>query len=84
VPVKSVEHSLTALRSIVRGLPRRAQLGEVDTVDLATMRTLRDDIDTAIADTVAVLLDQGANYGDIGRALGMTRQGARQLYGRPA
>lgn len=80
-PVKSVDHSLAAVASILRGVPRRARLGEVDLPDLATMRALVDVLDVALSDTVGVLLAKGFTYGDVGRALGMTRQGARQAYG---
>jgi hypothetical protein len=38
-------------------------------------------IDDEIEDLVARLVDRGFGWGDIGRALGVSRQGARQRYG---
>jgi hypothetical protein len=48
---------------------------------LAEWREERDGLDRAMAAEVAALVAQGVSWGEVGRALGMTRQGARQRYG---
>jgi hypothetical protein len=42
---------------------------------------MRREIDRAIGDEVAALLGLGTDWGSIGRALGVSRQAARQRYG---
>lgn len=82
-PKKSVHHTLTSgIPSMLRGVARRAELGEVDVTDLADLRALHDHIEAAMADTIAVLRRDGYSWGDIGRALGTTRQSAQMTYGR--
>lgn len=48
---------------------------------LGEWRAEREGLERAIALEVADLVVMGASWGDVGRALGMTRQGARQRYG---
>jgi hypothetical protein len=86
-PKKSVAHTFGrhgGTQAALRNLPRRAELGEVDVIDLAIVRELHTAVDEAIAATVAVLLAQGVSYGEVGRALGVSRQAARQTYGAKA
>lgn len=90
-PVKSVPHTISGVASIVRGLPRRMTLGEVDLPDIVRLNDLHDVIDQALGDVVRALSDErdgeGRRYwswGDIGRQLGITRQAARQRFERRA
>ena len=53
-------------------------------MDLQTLEELcraRREIEDSIAEQVAALSSLGANWGAIGRALGVSRQAARQRYG---
>jgi hypothetical protein len=50
--------------------------------DLADAAKRRRHIDTEIDQIVQLLVARGVGWGDIGRALGISRQGARQRYGR--
>lgn len=85
-PKKSVHHTLTSgIPSMLRGVPRRARLGEVDLPDLTDLRDLHALIETTLADTIAELRADGTySWADIGRALGVTRQSAQMTYGREA
>jgi hypothetical protein len=82
-PKKSVRHTLTSgVPSMLRSIPRRARLGEVDIDDLAALKALHDVVDEALVDTVAELRHQhGYSWADVGRALGVTRQTAQAVYG---
>lgn len=67
------------LRRLVRAQGRRAG------ADLAMFVLFAESVDFARArlqDAADALIAQGYSYGDIGRALGITRQGARQRFGR--
>lgn len=71
------------LARTVRAMARRATEGELEA--LGELRKLRWQIDAAIAEGA-----QGAHDGefqfswtDIGRELGISRQAARQMYGKP-
>ena len=83
-PVKSVHHTLTSgIPWVLRNLPKRAERWEeVQPDDLADLRALHDVIEEAMGATIAVLRDQGYSWGDIGAALGVTRQSAQMTYGR--
>ena len=48
---------------------------------LSRLRAARTDVDTAIAREVHELLALGEDWGNVGRALGVSRQAARQRYG---
>jgi hypothetical protein len=50
---------------------------------LEQMRWARVELDRAIACEVTALLAVGTDWGTIGRALGVSRQAARQRYGAP-
>lgn len=57
-------------------------VGNHDPEDLALMLTLRDELDDAIAVAVAGQRANGFSWGQIGSALGLTRQAVQQRYGR--
>lgn len=67
------------VRRLVRAQGRRAG------ADLVMFALFAESVDYArarLAEAAAQLLAEGYSYGDIGRALGITRQGARQRFGR--
>jgi hypothetical protein len=61
-----------------RWLPFEARTGLARLGELATGRA---EMDAAIDELVRDLSRAGVGWGDIGRALGLTRQGARQKHG---
>lgn len=67
-------------RRILRAYGRR--VADRDIESLAGLAGLRDDVDVVIRQTVAGLLEAGYSWADIGRQLGMTRQGAFRKYGQ--
>lgn len=71
------------LRRMVKAMGRRA--GEGDLECLVELRQLKADIDQAIAAGARAAHDGPAAFSwtDIGDAVGITRQAARQLYGGP-
>lgn len=81
-PVKSVPHTLSGVRSMLRSLPRRVGLFEFDTPDLARLNELHSVIDAVMAECVRQLRSQGDSWADIGRELGITRQSAQERFGR--
>jgi hypothetical protein len=88
-PVKSVPHTLSGVRSILRSLPRRVDLWELDTPDLATIAALHQTIDDVLTDCVRRMRAQRDERGrpyvswtDVGRELGITRQSAQERFGR--
>jgi hypothetical protein len=81
-PKKSVHHTLSsAIPSMLRGVARRAELGEVDVTDLAELKALHEHVERAMVDTIVVLRRDGYSWADVGRALGVTRQTAQAVYG---
>lgn len=90
-PVKSVEHTLAAVTSIVGGLSRRRRRpdaglmnDDLDLGELAQLVTLRETIEVQTAEAVADLYVKGYSWTDIGRALGVSRQAALKRYGAAA
>lgn len=67
-------------RRILRAAGKR--VAEADEVELADLAALRTDVDNVIADAVDTWRKQGRSWATIGEALGMTKQGAQQRYGR--
>lgn len=65
-------------RAPLRRLPLQAR---TDLQALEELCRSRREIDDAITEQVAALSRLGADWGVIGRALGVTRQAARQRYG---
>jgi hypothetical protein len=66
------------LRAPARRLPLQARTGLQTLEDLSRSRR---EIEDTIAEQVAALFRLGADWGVIGRALGVSRQAARQRYG---
>lgn len=89
-PVKSVEHTLAALTSIVGGLDRRrhrADAGMNDDLDMAELTqlvALRRAVDAQTTAAVVDLYAKGYSWTEIADALGVTRQAALKRYGRLA
>ncbi len=67
------------LRRMIRACGRR--IGDADEVDLADMLTLRDELETAIAEAVRGQRARGESWAYIGRGLGVSRQAAQMRYG---
>jgi hypothetical protein len=83
-PVKSVSHTISGARSMVRALPARAALGEMNEPDLAQLAALVDEVHGAMAQCIDAMRSTGSSWADIGRALGVTRQAAQQYHARIA
>jgi hypothetical protein len=56
----------------------RANAGGLDR--LSRLAGMREGLDAGIAQAVSELRGRGVSWGDIGRALGVTRQAARQRH----
>lgn len=70
------------LSRMLRAMSKRATEGELEA--LGELRRLRWQIDAAIAEGAQGAHDAfGFSWTEIGRELGITRQAARQMYGRP-
>jgi hypothetical protein len=70
------------LDRMIRAMARRATGGELEA--LGVLRELRWKIDAAIAEGAQGAHDAfGYSWTEIGNELGVTRQAARQMYGRP-
>lgn len=70
------------LDRMIRAMARRATGGEVEA--LGVLRDLRWKIDAAIAEGAQGAHEAfGFSWTEIGRELGISRQAARQMYGRP-
>lgn len=50
--------------------------------DLAHLRDLRDQIDTAMGEVARAVQASGRSWSEIGGALGMTKQSAHQRFGK--
>lgn len=68
------------VRRVTRAYGRR--VADRDIEALAGLHQLAGDVDVAIRQAVAGLLAAGYSWADIGRSIGMSRQGAYQRYGR--
>jgi hypothetical protein len=77
-PRKSVAHTITGVRAILRSVGRRddMELGELRQLD-----ELHQVLDQAITDAVSGLRSQGSSWAHIAQQLGTTRQAAQQRYG---
>lgn len=71
---------LAMLRRMLRAAGRR--VAEGDEVELADLAALRDDLEAVIVASVAAWRAQGRSWSSIGDALGISKQGAQQRYGR--
>jgi hypothetical protein len=81
---RSREVETTEYLAMVRRLLRAAgqRVGNADEVELAELVELREHLEQAIADAVAIQRTWGRSWADIGRGLGTSRQAAQQHYGR--
>lgn len=77
--VREMPEQVAAIRRLLRGLAARVRRGDVE--DLALLVELRGDVDQVIGSAVVGLVAEGVSFGEIGRRVGMTRQGARQRWG---
>jgi hypothetical protein len=68
------------VRRVLRAYSRR--VADRDVAGLTGLAQLAADVDAATADAVAQLVAGGYSWADIGTALGITRQGAFQRYGK--
>lgn len=68
------------VRRVTRAYGRR--VADRDIEALAGLAQLQADVDQVMTAAVAGLLAAGYSWADIGRQLGMTRQGAQQRYAR--
>lgn len=71
---------LAMVRRMLRAAGRR--VAEADEVELSDLAALRSDVDEVIATAVASWRSQGRSWATIGEALGISKQGAQQRYGR--
>jgi hypothetical protein len=70
------------LERMIKAMARRATGGELEA--LGVLRSLRWQIDAAIAEGAQGAHDAfGFSWTEIGNELGITRQAARQMYGKP-
>ena len=68
------------VRRVVRAYGRR--VADMDIEALAGLAELQRDLEAVQVAAIAGLLASGYSWADIGRQLGMTRQGAQQWYAR--
>lgn len=68
------------VRRILRAHGRR--VAAADPEDLAELVAMRDTLEGAIHIAVRGLIENGRSYGDIARALGITRQAVHSRYRR--
>ena len=66
-------------RVIQAAVPR---VGNGDGAELAALARLRDQVEWAIADAIAMQLQEGKSWANIGLALGTSRQAAHKRYTR--
>lgn len=89
-PVKSVEHTLTAVTSIVGGLARRRRRPDagmndhLDLNELAQLVELRETVEAQISEAVVDLYRDDYSWTDLARGLGVSRQAALKRYGERA
>lgn len=63
----------------VRGVPWAAQDG---LARLAELRAQQRQLEQQVDEQVRELIEKGVSWADLGRCLGISRQGARQRYGQ--
>lgn len=68
------------VRRIVRAYGRRVAAQDIE--GLAGLVALRSDLDDAVTAAVVGLQASGYSWTEIGRVVGLSRQGAQQKYGR--
>lgn len=67
------------VRRVIRAHGRR--VAAADPEDLVELVEMRDVVEEAISEAVSGLRSGGCSWGQIGRALGLSRQAVRQRYG---
>ena len=77
-PVENDEYAAFA-RRVLRAYSRRIAAGDIDALE--DLRDLAAEIDTAMAQAVNGLRQQGYSWAEIGLRLGITRQAAQQRWG---
>lgn len=79
-PVETPEYA-AMVRRMIRSYGRR--VADADPEDLAELVAIREVLDEAIDEAVEGMREARAiSWGQIGRALGITRQAAQQRYGQ--
>jgi hypothetical protein len=73
---------MAAARRFIAAAGRRVVDG--DEPELVKLSELHLAVDKALAVAVAGWVERGQSWGDVGRALGISRQAARQRFGVPA
>lgn len=71
------------VRRMVKAYRRRVGEGPGDIASLRQLAELADEVDQAIRAAAQDLHDAGHSWTEIGDALGVSRQAARQRFGRP-
>lgn len=83
--VRETPELASAARRLIRAVGNRCTQ---DVEGLAELARLRDDVDSALVEAIAVLRSGattsgvGFSWADVGRVLGVTRQAAQQRYSR--
>lgn len=72
---------LGMLARMIRAAGKR--VGDADEHELSRLFGMRDDLDRSIRMAIDGQLRSGRSWTHVGRALGMTRQGAFRRYGQP-
>lgn len=87
-PVKSVAETLACIERLLAAIPKRVDFDEVDLPDVARMAGLHAKVEASLAATIRGLRKQRdwrdkptTSWGDVGRALGITRQTAQERFG---
>ena len=77
--VETIEY-LGAARRFIRGAGKR--VAHCDEPELIALAALHTEVDQALNVAVAGWREMGRSWTDVGRALGISRQGAFQRFGR--
>jgi len=78
--VRPEDEAAKAAGRFMRAQSRKAAAGDPE--DLLPLMALRAELDAAITAATEGLLDQGRSFTEIGDALGISRQAARQRFKR--
>lgn len=71
---------IASVARMIRAAGRRC--ADADEVELAALLALRDEVDRAVDVAVAGMRERGHSWAWIGQGVGMTRQAARQRWGK--
>jgi hypothetical protein len=75
--IETLEY-MAAARRFIAAAGRR--VADSDEPELVKLSELHQAVDKALAVAVAGWIDRGQSWGDVGRALGISRQAARQRF----